>query len=86
MLYEVHISQFAEYRSFVEDPLNGEEPVYEELYHLTEDPNEVHNLINQRQYQATLDELREAWSVEIKNARGTGKPKITVYSNIKSNL
>ena len=86
MLYEVHEKQFAVYRSFVEGPLNGEEPVYEELYHLAEDANEVHNLIDAPGHQAILDELRAAWKVEVKNARGTGKPKVCVYSNLKSGI
>ncbi|WP_146395395.1 sulfatase-like hydrolase/transferase [Planctomycetes bacterium CA13] len=86
MLYEVHESQFAVYRSFVEDPVSGEKPVYEELYHLAEDPNEVHNLINEPGHQTTLDELRAAWKVEIKNARGMGKPKVSIHSNMNSDI
>ena len=84
MLYEVHPSQFAVYRNFIEGPLEGEKPVYEELYHLTKDPNELHNLINEPKHTSILNELKAAWKVEIKNARGTGKPKVRIYTNIKS--
>jgi arylsulfatase A-like enzyme len=83
MLYEVHPSQLAVYRSFVEGPINGEKPVYEELYHLKKDPNEVYNLISKLEHKAILKELREAWKVEIKKARGEGKPKVHSYTNVK---
>ena len=86
MLYEVHPSQMAVYRSFVEGPINGERPVYEELYHLKQDPNEVHNLVNESKNKAILEELRQAWKIEIKKARGKGKPKVYSYTNIKSKI
>lgn len=86
MLYEVHPSQFAIYRSFVEGPINGEKPVYEELYHLKKDPNELNNLVNENKHKVILEELRAAWKVEIKKARGEGKPKINLYTNIKSKV
>lgn len=86
MLYEVHPSQFAVYRNFVEAPLQGEKPVYEELYHLSEDPNEVHNLISKPEHKAILEKLKAAWKLEIKNARGTGKPKVSIYTNQKSKI
>ncbi|NIJ45910.1 arylsulfatase A-like enzyme [Wenyingzhuangia heitensis] len=86
MLYEVHPSQFAVYRSFVEGPIYGEKPVYEELYHLTEDPNETQNLIDNAEYKNVLKELKSAWKIEIKNARGTEKPKVDIYTNMNSNV
>jgi len=86
MLYEVHPSQFAVYRSFIEGPLQGESPVYEELYNLKNDPNECDNLINNTSYQAIADELRNAWKDEITKARGKGNPKIDIYTNIKSKI
>ncbi|WP_111708235.1 sulfatase-like hydrolase/transferase [Lutibacter citreus] len=86
MLYEVHPSQLAVYRNFVEGPINGEKPVYEELYDLKKDPNEVYNLISKPEHKAILKELREAWKVEIKKARGEGKPKVLSYTNVKSKI
>ncbi|WP_075601850.1 sulfatase-like hydrolase/transferase [Saccharicrinis aurantiacus] len=86
MLYEVHPSQFAVYRSFIEGPIQGESPVYEELYNLKNDPSECDNLINNTSYQAIADELRNAWKDEITKARGKGNPKIDIYTNIKSKI
>ena len=50
MLYAQHDPDIALYRSFVESPLEGETPVYEELYHLKVDPQEKINLIDEEQY------------------------------------
>ena len=86
MLYEVHPSQFAVYRSFVEGPILGEKAVYEELYHLSVDPNEVSNVIKNSENKAVLEELRQVWKKEILNARGTEKPKIVLHTNMKSKV
>ena len=86
MLYEIHPSQFSQYRNYAEGPLQGEKPVYEELYHLSKDPNELHNVIENAENKSILDELKVAWKVEIKNARGTGEPKVRIYTNNKSKV
>jgi arylsulfatase A-like enzyme len=86
MLYEVHPSQFAIYRSFVEGPIQGEAPVYEELYHLKKDPNETHNVIDKKENSSILNELRVAWKTEIKKARGSEKPNIVIYTNTMSKI
>ncbi|WP_066631083.1 sulfatase-like hydrolase/transferase [Labilibacter marinus] len=86
MLYEVHPQQFAVYRNYIENPINGELPVYEELYHLAEDPHEVHNLVKKAEHKAILEELRAAWKSEITKARGEGKPKVVIHSNMKSKI
>ncbi|WP_298537539.1 sulfatase-like hydrolase/transferase [uncultured Algibacter sp.] len=80
MLYAVHDSDIAIYRDYVESPLNGEQPVYEELYHLKNDPNELINLINETKYSEVLSKLRETWGFEITNARGTDAPKVLRYT------
>ncbi|MGQ1910347.1 sulfatase-like hydrolase/transferase [Marinifilum sp. RC60d5] len=80
MLYAVHDPDIALYRTFVEGPLNGEEVVYEELYNLKEDPQEMNNLIGNEKYTDKLEMLREQWGVLIKEARGTEKPKVVRYT------
>jgi len=80
MMYSVHDPEIALYRSFIEGPLNGEAPVYEELYHLTADPNELHNLIGDQKFSDILAQLRSQWEVMIKEARGKGKPKVLRYT------
>jgi arylsulfatase A-like enzyme len=86
MLYEVHTSQFAVYRNFVEEPLQGEQPVYEELYDLEEDPQELYNVINILEHKLILQELKTAWELEVKKVRGTEKPKVVIYTNMKSKI
>ncbi|AUP80538.1 sulfatase-like hydrolase/transferase [Flavivirga eckloniae] len=80
MLYAVHDTDIAYYRNFVESPLEGESPVYEELYHLKKDPNELNNLINDNQFQSVLENLKEVWEVKIRKARGKEAPKVYRYT------
>ncbi len=60
--------------------LEGEEPVYEELYNLENDPLESTNLISEKKYQHTLEQMRKAWEVAIREARGEGFPKVYRYT------
>ena len=80
MLYPVHDPGIAVYRNYVEAPLLGEAPVYEELYHLAEDPDELHNLIADPEHSGTLETLRKAWKEEVVRARGEGVPLILRYT------
>lgn len=80
ILYPVHDPEIAVYRDYVESPLRGEAPVYEELYHLAKDPGEVHNLIDAPEYADVLKSLRTAWKQEITRARGEGRPLILRYT------
>ncbi len=80
LLYATHDPDIALYRSFVEGSLQGEEPVYEELYHLKNDPEETTNLISDEKYQAIVQQLREAWKVSIHYARGTEPPRVLRYT------
>ena len=80
MLYSVHDPDIAVYRSYIEDPIKGEKPVYEELYHLTTDPAELHNLIADTKYADQLNDLKAQWAVLIKEARGTENPKVMRYT------
>ena len=80
MLYAVHDPDIALYRSFAEGPLKGEQPVYEELYNLKNDPQELTNLIENSQHTDKLEMLKEQWEILIKEARGTEKPKVVRYT------
>ncbi|WP_024481453.1 sulfatase-like hydrolase/transferase [Cellulophaga baltica] len=81
MLYSMHDPQVAIYRDYIEAPLHGEKPVYEELYNLKNDPNELSNLANNPQQSEVLANLKKQWKVEITNARGTGKAEVYRYTN-----
>ena len=58
--------------------LNGEEPVYEELYNLKNDPFESTNLIENPQYNKILNKLRKECDVQLRYARGEGQPRVCI--------
>ena len=80
MLYAQHDPDIALYRTFVEGPLNGEEAVYEELFNLKNDPDETTNLATLNEHRQTLEKMRDAWAIKIKEARGVGVPKVLRYT------
>ena len=80
MLYGVHDSDIAIYRAYIEAALDGEKPVYEELYHLKTDPLEANNLVQEKQYQEELNRLKAAWWLALKAARGEGVPNVVRYT------
>lgn len=80
MLYAVHDPGMALYRSFIESPLQGEEPVYEELYDLESDPHELINLANNPDHADLVLELRRVWKVKIEDARGDQKAQVVRYT------
>ncbi|ARV16572.1 sulfatase-like hydrolase/transferase [Polaribacter sp. SA4-12] len=81
MLYAVHDPDIGVYRDYVESPLQGEQPVYEELYHLKSDSNEFYNLVDNTKHKQILEGLRKTWKEEIIKARGTEIPKVFRYTN-----
>lgn len=80
MLYNVHDPDMAVYRRYIEAPLQGEQPVYEELYNLQHDPDETTNLIDQPEHTPQLERLRKAWHEMISEARGAEPPQVVRYT------
>jgi arylsulfatase A-like enzyme len=80
LLYAVHDNDIVQYREFVEGPLNNEPVVYEELYNLQSDPNEINNVVNNSEHQKLLNNMRRDWLIELKNARGTEVPKVERFT------
>ncbi|WP_299534389.1 sulfatase-like hydrolase/transferase [Ulvibacterium sp.] len=80
MLYEIHDSDIAIYRNYVEGPLQGETAVYEELFDLSADPDETTNLADKALYAKKLVEMQVIWKKEIQYARGKGFPKVLRYT------
>jgi hypothetical protein len=68
------------YRDYIDSSLNGEPAVYEELYHLSEDPDELVNLASDKKHVDKLKELRREWRPLLESARGKGTPKVDVYT------
>lgn len=81
MIYAVHDPDIAVFRSYVEGPIQGEKPVYEELYHLKNDPSELNNLIDNKKYETVLNRLKKEWKTQITQARGNEAPKVLRYTN-----
>lgn len=81
MLYTVHDPQIAIYRNFSDAPLHGEQPVYEELYNLKNDPKETNNVATKNPKELEL--YRGIWKKEILKARGdiNQHPKVYRYTN-----
>ncbi|MEM9259578.1 MAG: sulfatase/phosphatase domain-containing protein, partial [Bacteroidota bacterium] len=80
MLYKVHDHDIAVYRSYVEGPLGGEHPVYEELFYLKQDPREANNLASDPKYASVLQRMKETWEIAIREARGEGPPQVLRYT------
>ncbi|GGZ24641.1 acetylglucosamine-6-sulfatase [Echinicola pacifica] len=80
LLYTVHDHDMVQYRYFAESYLRYEQPVYEELFHLAEDPQETSNLVDDPQAKAVLERLRKEWELQIRQAAGTEKPKVLRYT------
>lgn len=73
VLYGVYDEDALRYRAYVEGPLEGETPIYEELYHLSVDPDETTNVINLEENREILQQMRSAWDKKIREARGDEK-------------
>ncbi|MGJ8679086.1 sulfatase-like hydrolase/transferase [Paraglaciecola sp.] len=80
VLYGMHDNDIVVYRDYLDSSLHGEPAVYEELYDLRNDPTELVNLVEQKQHQQKLSELRKAWRPVLKEARGEGVPKVVRYT------
>jgi len=60
------------YEVVINNSINGEQPIYEELYNIESDPNEIHNLIAQPEHQDVANQLRAKNKVLVKRYRGEG--------------
>ena len=68
--YVVTPSQAEHYATWLTSTIKGEQPVYEELYHLSSDPKETTNLANRIAYAAKLNELRAECQRLVTQAKG----------------
>ncbi len=77
-IYKSNMTDVIQYRIFAEARLNGEEPVYEELYNLKRDPFESTNLVDNGLHTEVLEKMRKECDVQLKYARGTGRPRVNI--------
>ena len=69
-LYEVRHGQITKYAAWLTASINGEAPVYEELYHLASDPGETVNLVDRPLYSDRLATLRSECQRLVTFAKG----------------
>lgn len=69
-LYVVTASQAEHYAKWLTSSIEGETPVYEELFYLAADPHETTNLVNRVAYAAKLAELRAECQRLVTMAKG----------------
>lgn len=72
--YKVSNKHAATYQKWLEASINGEQPVYEELFNLKTDPDETTNLAADLQYAKKIKKLRKVCQKMVKEARGTPGP------------
>ncbi|AWW29557.1 acetylglucosamine-6-sulfatase [Echinicola strongylocentroti] len=80
LLYQVHDFDMVQYGYFATAYQRSEAPVYEELYHLSVDPDELHNKIDDPSAKGVLEQLRKEWHRQVNEAAGTEKPKVLRYT------
>jgi len=66
------------YADTLEASIRGEEPIYEELYHLTKDPHEEHNVAGDPGYSDTLEQYRQRIRKLVVEAKGGSGPPPTI--------
>jgi len=71
------------YEIVINNSINGEQPIYEELFDIENDPNEVHNLINNDEHQQTVEQLRLKNKELVKKYRGKEPLKTIIDKNAK---
>jgi arylsulfatase A-like enzyme len=60
----------AGYATWLTASIRGEKPVYEELFHLSVDPNEITNLVDDPKHAAVLKQMRERAQQLVTGAKG----------------
>lgn len=70
--YQVSAKMAQDYRAKLTASIEGEPPVYEELFDLEKDPQETTNLAADAKYKSVLQRMRKACQREVKKARGKG--------------
>tara|TARA_B110000046_G_scaffold186011_1_gene231335 strand:- start:4973 stop:6640 length:1668 start_codon:yes stop_codon:yes gene_type:complete len=60
------------YEVVINNSINGEQPIYEELYDIENDPDEIHNLIDKPEHHDIANQLRAKNKELVKKYRGKG--------------
>ncbi|MEM9983622.1 MAG: sulfatase-like hydrolase/transferase [Bacteroidota bacterium] len=78
--YEVYSDRAELYQNYRKSSIEGEEPLYEELFDLESDPGEEHNLALDPQHQDLMAALREICQREVTQAGGQEEPWVLPYT------
>ena len=78
--YEVYSDRAALYQVHRSASIEGEPPVYEELFDLDGDPKEEHNLALDPKHQTLMEELRQLCQQEVTKAGGQEEPWVLPYT------
>ncbi|MCK5565657.1 MAG: sulfatase-like hydrolase/transferase [Planctomycetes bacterium] len=76
--YMVTNPQAALYKQWLNASVSGEKPVYEELYDLHNDPDEIVNLSDDPKHAKMLNKMRKVCQSQVAMARGSQTPPLTV--------
>jgi len=60
------------YEVAINNSINGEQPIYEELYNIENDPDEINNLIDVPEHKQIVEQLRSKNAELVKKYRGKG--------------
>ncbi|WP_246145878.1 sulfatase-like hydrolase/transferase [Rubripirellula lacrimiformis] len=78
-LYQVSQSQIESYSRWLTSSIEGEAPVYEELFHLASDPSESVNLVARPIYAERLQQMRQQCQASVTLAKGdVDQPSATI--------
>ncbi len=76
---EIYRGTLDDYNTFLKTSVQGElEPAYEELYHLSEDPCEEHNLVVDPVYRNTMKHMKNRLSQLLISAKDGWNPPMTI--------
>lgn len=71
-------STLDDYNARLSSTLNGEQPIYEELYNLADDPGETANLAGSREFSEIKDRLSRRLLTLARGVRGDDSPPLTL--------